>query len=80
VNFVRRLRNQSATPQRLDIRAETLASGPVLSGTVGGFGRWPRGEAEEPSQAARQLQLQQSLVSKNSSVPINRRQQCRHFL
>jgi hypothetical protein len=37
VNFVRRLRNQSGTARRLDIRTETLASGPVLSGTVGGF-------------------------------------------
>jgi serine/threonine-protein kinase len=38
VNFVRHLRNQSGTAPRLDIRTETLASGPVLSGTVGGFG------------------------------------------
>jgi serine/threonine-protein kinase len=37
VNFVRRLRNQSGTARRLDNRTETLASGPVLSGTVGGF-------------------------------------------
>jgi serine/threonine-protein kinase len=36
VNFVRRLRNQSGTARRT--RPETLASGPVLSGTVGGFG------------------------------------------
>jgi hypothetical protein len=32
------LRNQSGTAPRLDIRTETLANGPVLSGTVGGFG------------------------------------------
>jgi hypothetical protein len=38
VNFVRRLRNQSGTARRLGIRTETPASGPVLSGTVGGFG------------------------------------------
>jgi hypothetical protein len=38
VNFVRRLRNQNGTARRLDIRTDTLASGPVLSGTVGGFG------------------------------------------
>jgi serine/threonine-protein kinase len=38
VNFVRRLRNQSGTARRLDIRTDTLASGPVLPGTVGGFG------------------------------------------
>ena len=38
VNFVRRLRNQSGTARRLDIRTETLAGGPVLSGTAGGFG------------------------------------------
>jgi serine/threonine-protein kinase len=38
VNFVRRLRNQSGTARRLDIRTETQAGGPVLSGTVGGFG------------------------------------------
>jgi hypothetical protein len=38
VNFVRNLRNQNGTTRRLDIRTETLASGPVLSGTVGGFG------------------------------------------
>jgi serine/threonine-protein kinase len=38
VNFVRRLRNQSGTARRLDSRTETLASGTVLSGTVGGFG------------------------------------------
>jgi serine/threonine-protein kinase len=38
VNFVRRLRNQSGTARRLDIRTDTLASGPVLSGTVGGLG------------------------------------------
>jgi hypothetical protein len=37
VNFVRRLRNQSGTGRRLDIRTETLPSGPVLSGLVGGF-------------------------------------------
>jgi serine/threonine-protein kinase len=35
VNFVRRLRNQNSTARRL---TETLASGPVLSGTAGGFG------------------------------------------
>jgi hypothetical protein len=38
VNFLRRLRNQSGTARRLDIRTETLPSGPVLSGPVGGFG------------------------------------------
>jgi hypothetical protein len=38
VNFVRRLRNQSGTARRLDNRTETLASGSILSGTVGGFG------------------------------------------
>jgi hypothetical protein len=38
VNFVRRLRNQSSTARRLDIRAETQASGPVLTRTVGSFG------------------------------------------
>jgi serine/threonine-protein kinase len=38
VNFVRRLRNQSGTARRLDNRTETLASGPGLTGTVGGFG------------------------------------------
>jgi serine/threonine-protein kinase len=38
VNFVRRLRNQSGIAGRLDIRTEALAGGPVLSGTVGGFG------------------------------------------
>jgi serine/threonine-protein kinase len=38
VNFVRRLRDQSRTAGRLDIRTEALAGGPVLSGTVGGFG------------------------------------------
>ena len=35
VNFVRRLRNQSSTARRLDIRTEPLAGGPVLSGTAG---------------------------------------------
>jgi hypothetical protein len=39
VNFVRRLRNQSGTARRLDIRTETRAGGPILSGTAGGFGR-----------------------------------------
>jgi serine/threonine-protein kinase len=38
VNFVRRLRDQSRTAGRLDIRTEAVAGGPVLSGTVGGFG------------------------------------------
>jgi serine/threonine-protein kinase len=38
VNFVRRLRNQSGTARRPDTRPETLAGGPVLSGTVAGFG------------------------------------------
>jgi hypothetical protein len=38
VNFVRRLRNQSGTARRLDIRTETQAGGPVQSATVGGFG------------------------------------------
>jgi hypothetical protein len=38
VSFVRRLRNQRGTARPLDIRAETLASGPGLSATVGGFG------------------------------------------
>jgi serine/threonine-protein kinase len=38
IDFVRRLRNQSGTAGRLDIRTDTLASGPVVSGTVGGFG------------------------------------------
>jgi hypothetical protein len=38
VNFVRRLRNQSGTARRLDFRIDTLASGPALPGTVGGFG------------------------------------------
>jgi serine/threonine-protein kinase len=38
VNFVRRLRNQNGTARRLDIRTDTLAGGPILSGTVGGFG------------------------------------------
>ena len=38
VNFVRRLRNQSSTARRLDMHTEPLAGGPVLSGTVGGFG------------------------------------------
>jgi hypothetical protein len=37
VNFMRRLRNQSGTARRLDIGTETLPSGPVLSGLVGGF-------------------------------------------
>jgi hypothetical protein len=32
------LRNQSGTARRLDIRIDTLASGPALPGTVGGFG------------------------------------------
>src|SRR5262249_22981844 len=36
VNFVRRLRNQSGRARPLDIRTDTLASGPVLS--VGSFG------------------------------------------
>ena len=35
VNFLRRLRNQSVTARRL---TETQARGPVLSGTLGGFG------------------------------------------
>ena len=38
VNFVRRLRNQSGTARRLDIRTEPQAGGPVISGAVGGFG------------------------------------------
>jgi hypothetical protein len=38
VNFARRLRNQSGAARRLDIRTEALAGGPILSGTVGGFG------------------------------------------
>jgi hypothetical protein len=38
VNFVRRLRNRSGTAGRLDIRTESLPGGPILSGTVGGFG------------------------------------------
>jgi serine/threonine-protein kinase len=37
VNFVRRLRNQSGTARPPDIRTETQAGGPILSGTVGGF-------------------------------------------
>jgi serine/threonine-protein kinase len=38
LNFVRRLRNQSSTARRLDMRTEPLAGGPVQSGTVGGLG------------------------------------------
>jgi serine/threonine-protein kinase len=38
VNFVRRLRNQSGTARSPDIRTETQAGGPILSGTGGGFG------------------------------------------
>jgi serine/threonine-protein kinase len=35
VNFVRRLRNQSGTAPPPDIRTETQAGGPILSGTAG---------------------------------------------
>ena len=38
VNFVRRLRKQSGTVRPPDIRTETQAGGPILSGTVAGFG------------------------------------------
>jgi hypothetical protein len=81
VNFVRRLRNQSGTARRLDIRTETLPSSPVLSGTVGGFGGenlelllvGPDGRVEKlksvlrPSRQTAQPQL---LVAVVSGLPI----------